>query len=134
MKFRTALNDDLNTPRAIAVLFDLARSINRAHDNKKPFKEAQNLLCELANVLGFTLADPKTIKQELGPFQVLLKEYDENKGRKENLEDILWALLEIRKDLRQEKKWAAADRIRDRLSDLGIELQDSSSGTTWKIQ
>ena len=80
------------------------------------------------------MADPKTIKQELGPFQVLLKEYDENKGRKENLEDILWALLEIRKDLRQEKKWAAADRIRDRLSDLGIELQDSSSGTTWKIQ
>ena len=63
-----------------------------------------------------------------------LRRYDDNKGRKENLEDILWALLEIRKDLRQEKKWAAADRIRDRLSDLGIELQDSSSGTTWKIQ
>ena len=134
MKFRTALNDDLNTPRAIAVLFDLARSINRAHDNEKPFKEAQNLLRELANVLGFTLAEPKTIKQELEPFQVLLKEYDENKGKKENLEDILGALLEIRKDLRQEKKWAAADRIRDRLSDLGIELQDSSGGTTWKIQ
>ncbi len=134
MKFLTALNDDLNTPRAIAVLFDLARSINRAHDNKKPFKEAQNLLRELANVLGFTLADPKTIKQELGPFQTLLKEYDENKGQKENLEDILGTLLEIRKDLRQEKKWAAADRIRDRLSDLGIELQDSSGGTTWKIQ
>ena len=134
MKFRTALNDDLNTPRAIAVLFDLARAINRAHDNKKPFKEAQNLLCELANVLGFTLADPKTIKHELGPFQALLKEYDENTAQKENLEDILGALLEIRESLREEKKWEAADRIRDRLSDLGIELQDGSSGTTWKIE
>ena len=136
MKFRTALNDDLNTPRAIAVLFDLARAINRAHDNKKPFKEAQDLLCELANVLGFTLTDPKTKKLDLGPFQELLKGHDKNKniGQKENLEKILKALLEIRETLRQEKKWAAADRIRNRLSDLGIELQDSSSGTTWKIQ
>jgi cysteinyl-tRNA synthetase len=134
-KFRTALDDDLNTPKAVAVLFDLARAINRAHDKNQPFKEAQELLYELASVLGFTLTGLESMTHDIKPFQVLLQETgsDTNIKQEKDLPKILEALISIREELRQAKKWSDADRIRDRLSDLGVELQDSTNGTIWKL-
>ena len=48
-------------------------------------------------------------------------------------EQLMSLILEIRQDARQRKDWATADKIRDQLEQLNVELQDSRSGTTWKI-
>ncbi len=110
-RFTAAMDDDLGTPQALAVLFDLAREINRKRDAGQPIAAEQALLRELAGVLGLTLAAPQQRAQEAAPFIDLL--------------------VAIRSELRAAKQWALADRIRDGLAELGVELKDSPEGTTW---
>ncbi len=110
-RFSEAMDGDLNTPRAIAGLFELAHEINRARDAGQPVAGHQAELRELAGVLGFTLAAPPAGAQQAAPFIDLL--------------------LAVRSDLRAAKQWALSDRIRDGLKDLGIETKDSPAGTTW---
>ena len=71
-RFTEAMDDDLNTPRALAALFDLARAINRAHDEGHDAGEAQATLRELAGVLGFTLHEPPHRDENAAPFVDLL--------------------------------------------------------------
>ncbi|WBL37186.1 cysteine--tRNA ligase [Tepidiforma flava] len=110
-RFIEAMDDDLNTPRALAALFDLAREINRAAAAGGDVAPAQAALRELCGVLGLTLEAPAGRSREAAPFIDLL--------------------VELRAELRAAKQWALADRIRDRLGELGIELHDSPDGTTW---
>jgi len=110
-RFIAAMEEDLGTPQALAVLFDLAREINRKRDAGQPIAAEQALLRELAGVLGLTLAAPGHRAREAAPFIDLL--------------------VDIRSELRAAKQWALADRIRDRLAELGIELKDTPEGTTW---
>jgi cysteinyl-tRNA synthetase len=110
-RFIEAMDDDLNTPRALAALFELARDINRAAAAGADIGPARATLRELCGVLGLTLEAPAARSRAAAPFIDLL--------------------VEIRAELRAAKQWALADRIRDRLADLGIELQDSPDGTTW---
>ena len=110
-RFIEAMDDDLNTPRALAALFELAREINRAAAGGRDVAPAQAVLRELCGVLGLTLRPPAGRSREAAPFIDLL--------------------VELRAELRAAKQWALADRIRDRLSALGIELKDSPDGTTW---
>ncbi|MCK9519248.1 MAG: cysteine--tRNA ligase [Dehalococcoidia bacterium] len=110
-RFTTAMDDDLGTAQALAVLFDLAREINRKRDSGQPITAEQALLRELAGVLGLTLAAPPERTQEAAPFIDLL--------------------VSLRSELRGAKQWALADRVRDGLAELGIELHDSPEGTTW---
>src|SRR5690606_38820508 len=110
-RFTAAMDDDLGTPQALAVLFDLAREINRKRDAGQPIAAEQALLRELAGALGLTLAAPQQRAQEAAPFIDLL--------------------VAIRSELRAAKQWALADRIRDGLAELGVELKDSPEGTTW---
>jgi cysteinyl-tRNA synthetase len=112
--FEAAMDEDLNTPRAIAVLFDLARRVNRARDAGQPIAAPQALLRELAGVLGFTLAAPATGAGDATPFIDLL--------------------VDLRRELRAAKQWALADRVRDGLRELGIELKDGPDGTTWSTR
>jgi len=105
------MDDDLNTPRALAALFELARDINRAAAAGADISPARATLRELCGVLGLTLEVPAARSLAAAPFIDLL--------------------VEIRAELRAAKQWALADRIRDRLASLGIELQDSPDGTTW---
>src|SRR5690606_21382510 len=111
-RFIAAMDDDLNTPQALAALFDLVREINRARDEGRDVSDAQGTLRELAGVLGFVLEAPKNDAGDAAPFIDLL--------------------VELRKDLRAAKQWALADRVRDGLAELGIELRDSPEGTTWR--
>jgi cysteinyl-tRNA synthetase len=111
-RFLVAMDDDLNTPRAIAVLFDLARDVNRARDAGQPATGAQGLLRELAGVLGLRLEAPPGAAKEAKPFVDLL--------------------VAVRTELRAAKQWALSDRIRDGLAELGIELKDGPGGTEWK--
>ena len=110
-RFVAALDDDLNTPGGLAVLFDLAREINRARDDGRSIDEAQATLRELAGVLGLTLREP---------------------GAAMSADRFIDLLVELRNDLRAEKQFALADKVRDRLQELGITLEDVADGTRWR--
>jgi cysteinyl-tRNA synthetase len=114
--FHAAMNDDLNTPIAVAALFDLARAINRAKaasDRAESVELAQAKLVELAEILGLTLdPTPDTGVGDAAPFIDLL--------------------ITVREQLREARHWTLADNIRDRLAELGVNLEDSATGTTWR--
>jgi cysteinyl-tRNA synthetase len=111
--FAEAMDDDFNTPQAIAVLFDLARETNRARDEGFAVSEGLAALRELAGVLGLTLQE-RPAQLEAKPFVDLL--------------------VAVRGDLRAAKQWALTDRIRSGLKELGVTLEDSAQGTTWKAK
>ena len=107
------MDDDLNTPRAVAVLFDLGRDIFRARDSGKSIDAAQSTLKELSGVLGLTLEDaPKRSDGQLS---------DEEVER----------LVAIRSELRRARRYADADAARAELEASGIALADGPDGTTW---
>jgi cysteinyl-tRNA synthetase len=110
-RFTAAMDDDLNTPQALAVLFDLAKEINRARDEGKGVAGAQALLLELADVLGLRL--------ERGEQSI-------------EAAPIIDLLIQIRTELRAAKQWQLADRVRDGLAEVGVVLEDGAQGTTWK--
>jgi cysteinyl-tRNA synthetase len=110
-RFTTSMDDDLNTPQGLAVLFDLAKEINRCRDERRGAADAQSVLLELAGVLGLRL-EGSSASIEAAPFIDLL--------------------LQIRNELREAKQFQLADRIRDGLSGLNVVLEDSAEGTTWK--
>jgi cysteinyl-tRNA synthetase len=111
-RYEAAMNDDFNTPVALAALFDLARAINRESDEGQAVRYAQAALQDLASVLGLTLREPELGSAEVEPFIDLL--------------------VEVREDLRNAKQFELSDRIRDRLSALGITIEDSAEGTRWR--
>jgi len=111
-RFIESMDEDFNTAQAIASLFDLAREINKGRENKIRVIEARNKLCELARVLGFTLEEPQ--RQPLAA------------------EPLVELLISVRNDMRNSKQWQVADKIRTKLSEIGIILEDSSNGTSWK--
>ena len=114
-RFIDAMDDDLNTPQAMAVLFDLAREINRGAAEGLSTDEAKTILRELADVLGLTFqARESTGLVEVSPFIDLL--------------------VETRTGLREAKQFALADSIRDRLAGLGVTLEDGPEGTRWKYR
>ena len=111
-RFIESMDDDFNTAQAIAVLFELAREINRALENDIDVTQAQCTLVELSGILGFTLEEPVKPSLEADPFIELL--------------------ISLRSDLREAKEWQLADKIRNRLTKLEISLEDTTQGTTWK--
>jgi cysteinyl-tRNA synthetase len=109
-QFIEAMDDDFNTPQALAVLFDLARVINQAADAGGGFSKAKKVLAGLAeDVLGLTLKAVDFI--EPGEEAAIKK------------------LVEERERLRQEKKWQEADKIRAKLGEMGVILEDTAEGT-----
>ena len=112
-RFVEAMDDDLNTPRALAALFDMARSINRGHEEGAGISGAQSELRELAGILGLSLDTP-----------------DRDTGA--DVERYVELLIEVRSALREARQYALADRIRDGLTELGVTLEDKPQGTTWR--
>ena len=113
-RFKSAMDEDFNTPIAISVIFDLARDINRESTNGLNVEAAQELLGDLAEVLGLTLkSDDSEFDGNLAPFIDLL--------------------LDVREGLRKEKQFELSDRIRDRLDDLGVSIEDTATGVQWKL-
>ena len=114
-RYVEAMDDDLNTPRALAVLFDLARDINRSREEGKGIRQAQALLRELGGVLGLAFEPPQSQDSVAAqPFVDLL--------------------VEVRSQLREARQFALADSIRDKLSEMGVALEDTSQGTIWRFQ
>ena len=112
-RFIEAMDDDFNTAQAVAILFELAREINRARSEGLGVREAQELLLELSGVLGFTLKE-REARLSAEPFIQLL--------------------ISVRDELRRNKQWQLADKIRSSLSELGIALEDTPQGTRWKYR
>ena len=114
-RFVEAMDDDLNTPRALAALFDLAREINRGRETGADVVAAQQALTELAGILGLELADSaEDADTSAGPFIQLL--------------------VDLRSDLRAARQFEQADRIRDELANLGVALEDTPAGTEWTLR
>ncbi|HUW93083.1 MAG TPA: cysteine--tRNA ligase [Bacteroidales bacterium] len=113
-----AMNDDLNTPITIAHLFDGVRIINLVNDGKESLSaEDLNSLKELFNIFVFDILG---LKAESG-------------GNDQKLAGVVTMLLDIRQEAKANKEWAVSDRIRDRLSDMGIIVKDRKDGYDWEI-
>ncbi|QGP91888.1 Cysteine--tRNA ligase [Neomoorella glycerini] len=118
-EFTAALDDDFNTARALAALYDLAREINSylggtARPEAGVVNRAATVFEELGeNVLGLFGRPQQQLDDAL-------------------LEGLMDIILSIRQEARQRKDWATADAIRDRLKALGIILEDTPHGSRWK--
>ena len=118
-KFKQAMDDDFNTPEALAVLFDLANQVNRLRENdENAAVQKAAVLKNLANVLGLLEADPEQFLQS-------------GAGDSEDSTNVD-ALIEARNAARDNKDWAEADRIRDELDNMGIVLEDKDGKTVWR--
>jgi cysteinyl-tRNA synthetase len=125
--FRAEMNDDFNTPRAMALIFDEVRALNRAADEGKSAE------------LGPRLAALETMAGALGllqekPGAYLKKRRDALLRRREISADWIDQMIRRREKSRKEKNWKEADLIRGELKQKGIVLEDTPRGTTWKVQ
>ena len=113
-RFLQAMDSDLNTPQALAALFDLARDINKSKESGVEVARAQDTLRNLGDLLGLTFQDSITPHSS------------DNSGAFINL------LITTRGELRTAGQYALADKIRDSLTKLGVSLEDTAKGTEWK--
>ena len=116
-RFNSALNDDFNTPMALSILFEIAKQINIERTNNPNTASALSIqLVELGNYLG-------------------ILEYDADEYLKQGSElseSDISKKIEQREEARSSKDFAMSDQIRDELFELGIILEDSVNGTTWR--
>lgn len=119
-QFCEYMDDDFNTPGAIAVLFDLAKQINKESGDKASMLAGR--LRELGGVLGILQQDPDVFLKS----GAAVKDADDD-----DIQEIE-ALIKERNDARKAKDWSRADTARDKLKSMGIELADGPSGTTWR--
>jgi len=121
-KFVEAMDDDFNTPQAIAVLFDLSKEINRASEAGCDSEDARKMLKNLSGVLGLILE----------PSRQLVKEPTGTPSAETGSEEEVINLIRQREEMRKARKWAEADEIRGRLDKMGIILEDTPQGTAWR--
>jgi cysteinyl-tRNA synthetase len=115
--FVEAMDDDFNTARALAVLFDLAGKAKNATSGLAERRSAGSLLIELGRVLGFFSDLPSHLTKPVSP----------------QLQSQIEAILAERQSARQNKDWASSDALRDQLIAMGVEIKDTKDGTTWKL-
>jgi cysteinyl-tRNA synthetase len=113
--FIESMDDDFNSAGALGYLFELVRAINQARADGATAAElepAQTVFKELTGVLGLQLAEKSASSDQAAALVDLL--------------------IDLRKELRTQKLWQLSDKIRDRLAELGVVLEDSKEGTTWR--
>ena len=113
-QFTEAMDDDFNTPLALAHIIELTKSLNQARADgasDAQLEPALNIFKELADVWGLSLEESTTGNGDAEPFINLL--------------------IALRTEARVQKNWALSDRIRDGLKSLGVTLEDSKEGTSW---
>jgi cysteinyl-tRNA synthetase len=131
-KFISVMDDDFGTAQAIATLFDLASAINQAGDAGDNVSEAQNTLISLGRqVLGLKLEQHDVTIPLTSPAEATGSVPIPNINIQSTpVDEVVKMLVEERFRCREAKLWQKADEIRDRLSELGVTLEDSKAGTT----
>ena len=119
-KCYTAMDDDLNTPVAIAHLFELAKVINLVNDGKESLTEE----------------DIKWLQSFLNTFvyDILGLKDEKSEDNSELIGYLMETILRIRQEAKDRKDYATADRIRDELSKLNIVIKDTKEGATWSFK
>ncbi len=120
-RFRTAMDDDFNTPVALSVLFDLTRELNANRNDQNKAAELAGILKRLSNILGLLANDPE---------QFLRGEAEQ--GDASLSTEQVQKYIEQRILARQQKDWEESDRLRDLLTEQGIILEDNAEGTSWR--
>lgn len=115
-QFVQAMDADLNTPQALATLFDLSREINKTASIGGSVKAAQKSLIRLGGILGLTF---RSTDQEQGD---------------NNSKYLIDMIVNVRMELRLSKQFELSDRIRDSLERLGIVIEDIDNGTEWRYR
>ncbi|WP_339907117.1 cysteine--tRNA ligase [Pseudomonas guineae] len=119
-RFSAAMDDDFNAPEACAVLFEMAREINRLRETDLPAAAGLAArLRELAGVLGVLQLEPEAFLQAGAAGKVDAAEVE--------------ALIAARLQARTDKNWAESDRIRDQITAMGVVLEDGKGVTTWRL-
>ena len=119
-----AMDDDFNTPQALAALFDLSREVNAHLNSGEPTSRA-------------TLEGIERLYQTFGG-DVLGIRFDEvaggtSRADSERVDALVRLLIDIRQEARQARNWDQADSIRDRLAEMNIALEDGPEGTRWRL-
>ena len=132
--FKEAMEDDFNTAQAIGHMYELARQINRIMDTIHPeevkgladqFNQAAGLIKQYGRILGVLTLPP----------QAFLEQERTRLLQKKGLSpEEIEALISERNQARQEKDWARADALRDRLTEMNVLLKDTPQGTLWQIE
>jgi cysteinyl-tRNA synthetase len=120
--FKAAMDDDFNTPQALSIIFELVKEVNRTLEQKQDVS------------LGTLSAMDKIFRDLAGDVLGILPENLEARVGGEMVEGLVNALLDIRSEYREDKAWDKADEIRDRLSELGIAIEDGQDKTTWSLK
>ncbi len=121
--FEREMDDDFNTPGALAEIFSFVRTVNSLIEKVQKtavLRRALATLTELLQVLGIDLSGAE---QQAGGAEIQAK-----------FDGVMDLLLEIREEARKNKDWNTADRIRDRLKGIGISVADTKDGPVWKIE
>jgi cysteinyl-tRNA synthetase len=116
------MDDDFNTPQAVAVIFDFIRDVNKTI--------AEN---DAINLNFYLRAKDFLVKRADEVLGIINFSSAKNETNQKLEKDLINLLINLRIDAKKEKNFALADKIREKLSDLGIVLRDSKEGTTYKI-
>ena len=131
-QFIGALDEDFNTAKAMAYLFELVRAVNRFANHKKAKKRG-------APVVSGAIAAFRLVSETLGVLTMDVDAFQEEVKNKrckamglsrEEIEE----KIEARANARANKDWAQSDILRDELDSAGVVLMDSPTGTTWRLR
>ena len=137
-RFAAAMDDDFNTPAALAVVFDMARDLNRAKDQRDA--AGQTRLASLLRALGGVLGLFQNVDDDASQ-GMIVKNVNASTGtlsfkgevaQHAGLETEFLALIAKREEARAAKNWAEADRLRKELKERGILIEDGTQGTRWR--
>ncbi len=126
-RFSEAMDDDFNTAKAIAILHDSVRELNKLLDNND-FDNVSTVLSQLykmRDVLGILLEPPEVYDATIKALKSSTRNIDTDEIEK---------LINDRSEARQSKDWEKADRIRQQLEDMNVVLEDNKDGTIWRIE
>lgn len=115
-----SLCDDLNSPVAIATLFEWVKVVNQLHDGSQTLT-AENLE-SLKSQFRFVVTDLLGLVPEM------------EKNEEELIGGLIAMILDVRKQAKEEKNWAVSDKIRDELARMGVTVKDRKDGTDWEIK
>ena len=136
-QFKEAMDNDFNTSKALAVIFDAAANVNKAVNEKNinDIKKYAAILLTLTDVLGFNIEKEKISEDELqDKLSNVIADMDFLNEADKNLKGyaLTEKIIEYRNKARKEKNWAVADKIRNLLDSISIVLKDTNEGTVWE--